>query len=276
MKKVVAAVVQMCSGEDKARNVERAERLVVRAAQGGAQLVALPETFNCCGRLDVAAQQAEPAPGPTLRRMSALARRLKIHLLAGSLFERGPAGGKAYNTSVLLDPTGRITARYRKMHLFEADIAGHMGIRESDVLIPGNRIVAAKTPLGVLGLSICFDLRFPELYRALSVRGVEIILVPSAFTRVTGKDHWEVLVRARAMENQAYVIAPNQCGTPPSGVATYGHSMIVDPWGVVVARVSRGEGIALAELDPHVLAEARRRIPALRSRRIGTTRNPVS
>jgi predicted amidohydrolase len=206
--------------------------------------------------------------------MSALARRLKIYLLAGSLLERGPARGKAYNTSVLLDPTGRVTARYHKMHLFEADITGHVGVRESDVLIPGDRIVAAKTFLGVLGLSICFDLRFPELYRALAARGIEIILVPSAFTRVTGKDHWEVLVRARAIENQAYVIAPNQCGTPPSGVAAYGHSMIVDPWGAVVAQVSGGEGIALAELDPHALAEARRRLPALGSRRIGTTRNP--
>ena len=153
------------------------------------------------------------------------------------------------------------------MHLFEADIAGHVGVREPDVLLAGEEVVAARTPFGVVGLSICYDLRFPELYRTLAARGAEILCVPSAFTLMTGKDHWEVLLRARAIENQAYVIAPNQCGIHANGVATYGHSMIVDPWGVVAACVSEGEGLAVAELDPAVLAAARKRVPALRSRR---------
>jgi len=267
MKRILAAVVQMTSGEDKARNLEAAGELIRRAVRRGARFVALPETFNGCGRLDVLAREAEPVPGPTLRRMAALAKTLKIHLLAGSILERGPAPGKAYNTSALLDPSGRIVATYRKMHLFEADIAGHVGVREPDVLLAGEEVVAARTPFGVVGLSICYDLRFPELYRTLAARGAEILCVPSAFTLMTGKDHWEVLLRARAIENQAYVIAPNQCGMHANGVATYGHSMIVDPWGVVAACVSEGEGLAVAELDPAVLAAARKRVPALRSRR---------
>ena len=150
------------------------------------------------------------------------------------------------------------------LHLVEADITGHVGVREQDVLVAGEEVVAARTPFGVVGLSICYDLRFPELYRALAARGAEVLCVPSAFTMMTGKDHWEVLLRARAIENQAYVIAPNQYGPHPGGGTTYGHSMIVDPWGLVVAKVSEGEGIALAELDPAVLTAARKRVPALR------------
>jgi predicted amidohydrolase len=267
MKKVLAAVVQMNSGEDKARNLKVAEGLIRLAVDRGAKFVVLPETFNGCGRLDVLAQEAEPVPGPTLKRMSALAKKWKIHLLAGSILERGPVPGKAYNTSALLDPSGRIVATYRKMHLFEAEIAGHVGVREPDVLVAGRDAAVASTAFGVVGLSICYDLRFPELYRTLAARGGEIICVPSAFTMMTGKDHWEVLLRARAIEDQAYVIAPNQCGAHPGGMTTYGHSMIVDPWGLIIASVSEGEGIAVAELDPAVLAVARKRVPALRSRR---------
>ncbi len=267
MKRALAAVVQMNSGEDKAKNLKTAERLVRLAAERGARFVALPETFSCCGRLDIMARRSEPLAGSSLRRMAALARRLKLYLLAGSIFERASARGMAYNTSVLFGPAGNVVAAYRKMHLFEADIAGHVGVRESDVLLPGAGVAAARTDLGTVGLSICYDLRFPELYRALSARGAEILCVPSAFTMMTGKDHWEVLLRARAVENQVYVIAPNQCGTHASGTVTYGHSMIVDPWGLVLAAVSDGEGIALAELDPAVLAQARKKVPALRGRR---------
>lgn len=267
MKDFVAAVVQMNSGEDKERNLNTAERLVRQAARAGASFVALPETFNGCGRLEVLAQEAEPYPSPTLRRMAALARELRIYLLAGSILECAPVKGKAFNTSALISPTGRILAVYRKMHLFEADIAGHAGVREKAVLVPGTEVVSATTPIGVFGLSICFDLRFPELYRRLGALGAEILCVPSAFTKVTGKAHWEILLRARAIENQAFVVAPNQVGKHFSGIVTYGHSMIVDPWGTVLAHISRGEGIACAHLCAAALAEARKRVPALQSRR---------
>jgi predicted amidohydrolase len=183
--------------------------------------------------------------------------------------EVGAPGGRVYNTSVLLGPDGRQLAVYRKIHLFDAEVGDGATYRESDTVAPGASPVTAETPLGTVGLTICYDLRFPELYRALARAGATLLTVPAAFTLMTGKDHWEVLLRARAIENQAYVLAPAQGGRHTDQRVTYGHAMVVDPWGLVVARASDGEGLALAELDTELLARVRKNLPALRHRRLG-------
>ncbi len=227
-----AAVVQLNSTGEKDRNLEAAERLVRAAAADGAELVALPEKWNLLAAGDELLAGAEPLDGPSLTAARDWARELGIHLLAGSVSERGAE--KAFNTSVLIDPEGEDLAVYRKIHMFDVDV-GEVSYRESDHEEPGTEIVTA--PLGELiaGLTVCYDLRFPELYRILAVRGARLIAVPSAFTAATGRDHWEVLLRARAIENQVFVLAPNQAGEAPPHFASYGHSAIVDPWGRVLA-----------------------------------------
>ena len=263
-----AAAVQMTSGEDKERNLETAERLVREAAERGAWLVALPELFNCLGRKEPVIRAAEPVPGPTSGRMSDLARRLRITLLAGSLCERAEGRDRVYNTSLLFDESGTLLARYRKIHLFDVDLPGRVSYRESSWMAPGRDVVSADTGHGRLGLSICYDLRFPELYRQLVRRGCRILMVPSAFSLPTGRDHWEVLLRSRAIENQAYVIAPNQCGQHTPGFATCGRSTIIDPWGVTLAVAPDGEGVVLARLDARRQETIRRELPALSHRRL--------
>lgn len=263
-----AAAVQMTSGEDKERNLEAAERLIREAAERGARLVALPELFNCLGRKEQVVQAAEPVPGPTSRRMSDLARRLRITLLAGSICERAEARQKVFNTSLLFDDSGNLLARYRKIHLFDVDLPGRVSYQESNWMAPGRDVVAAETDHGRLGLSICYDLRFPELYRSLIHQGCRILMVPSAFSLPTGRDHWEVLLRGRAIENQAYVIAPNQCGQHTPGFATCGRSAIIDPWGVPLAVAPDGEGVILARLDVRRQETIRRELPALSHRRL--------
>jgi predicted amidohydrolase len=263
----IAAVVQLNSGEDKPANLARAIALVEQAAGQGATLVALPEMFNCLGRFSTVVENAEPIPGPSSEAMRGLAARLGITLLAGSLCERSCEPGKAFNTSLLFSPQGEELARYRKIHLFDADLPGRVAVTESHWILAGNEIVAAETPLGTVGLSICYDLRFPELYRHLADRDARILFAPSAFTFATGKDHWEILLRARAIENQTVVIAPNQCGRHGPELTTYGHSMIVDAWGTVLARAGDDEGIACAEIDLARLAEVRAQLPALEHRR---------
>jgi predicted amidohydrolase len=266
---VLLAAVQMASGPDRARNLDLATRLVRRAAERGASLVGLPENVAWMGPEKDRPSAAEALDGPTLTRFAQLARELRIHLLAGSVLEAGAPGDRVYNTSVLFGPDGGRLAVYRKIHLFDAEVGDGARYRESDAVAPGEGPVTAETPFGTVGLSICYDLRFPELYRAMSRAGATLLTVPSAFTLMTGKDHWEVLVRARAIENQAYVLAPAQGGRHTDQRVTYGHAMVVDPWGLVVARVSDGEGVALAELDPELLARVRRNLPALRHRRLG-------
>lgn len=263
----IAAVVQLNSGEDKPTNLARATALVEQAAGQGATLVALPEMFNCLGRFPSVVDNAEPIPGPSSEAMRGLAARLGITLLAGSICEQSSEPGKAFNTSLLFSPQGEELARYRKIHLFDADLPGRVAVTESNWILPGDQIVAADTPLGTVGLSICYDLRFPELYRCMADRDVQIIFAPSAFTFATGKDHWEILLRARAIENQAIVIAPNQCGRHGPNLTTYGHSMIVDAWGTVLAEAGGREGIARAEIDLARLAEVRAQLPALEHRR---------
>lgn len=266
--KFLAAAVQMLASPDKDTNLKEAEARIREAAAQGAKVVVLPEVFNWRGAKEEERSSAEPIPGPTSDLMVGLARELGIYLLAGSFLEEIRRENRAYNTSLLLDPQGNLLARYRKMHLFDVQIDGGVSAMESETRQPGEEIVVAQTELCPMGLSICYDLRFPELYRVLVSRGAQVIFVPSAFTAFTGKFHWEPLLRARAIENQAYIIAPNQMGQNPESLATYGHSMIVDPWGKVLAEASGGPEVILAEIDLSYLARVRAELPALKHRRI--------
>lgn len=261
-RRFVGAAVQLCSGSDKAANLAKAEAFVVEAARRGAQLIVLPEVFLWRGPRAEERNGAEPIPGPSTERLAQLARRLKLYLLAGSMLEQ-TGGDKVYNTSLLLDPRGEIIACYRKAHLFDIDLPGHVTIRESDTRAAGDSVVTVETELGVIGMSVCYDLRFPELYRQLTWAGAEIVVVPSAFTFPTGAAHWEILLRARAIENQVYVIAPDQIGRSPSGVVDFGNSMIVDPWGKPLARAADREMVIFAEIDREYERQVRRELPCL-------------
>jgi len=267
--KFLAAAVQMLASDDKAANLKEAAHWIRRAAAEGARLVALPEVFIWRGSKKLERQFAEEIPGPSSNALAQLARELKIYLLAGSILEAIPDRGKAYNTSLLFDPAGRPLASYRKIHLFDVDLANGVSLRESETRAHGAEIVTARTELGVVGLSVCYDLRFPELYRALAKNGAQILFVPSAFTAYTGEAHWEALLRARAIENQAYVIAPDQFGKNPKSFEAHGHSMIVDPWGRVLAELPDGPGVITAEIDLDYLAKVRAELPALEHRRLG-------
>jgi predicted amidohydrolase len=268
----LAAAIQMTAGPDKPANLECAERLVRLAAARGAALVALPEVFNWRGKRSEQAEAAETLDGQSLALMSRLARELRIHLLAGSITEQAPGQARRYNTSVLLGPDGGQIAVYRKIHLFDVDLPGRVTVRESDSKVGGAEIVTAPTPLGAIGLSICYDLRFPELYRRLTFAGARLIAVPSAFTFPTGEAHWEPLIRARAIENQAYLIAPAEFGSNIYGYSDYGNSMIVDPWGRVIARAADQEGVVLAPIDLDYQDRVRRELPALQHVRIRADR----
>jgi len=258
----IAAAVQVCAGSDKAVNLDKAEAYIVEAAHRGARLVALPEVCLWRGPRDEERRIAEPIPGPSTARLGSLARRLDLHVLAGSILEESGTP-KVFNTSVLFDPSGEIIARYRKLHLFDVDIAGQVTIRESDTRAAGDAIVAVPTALGVIGMTVCYDLRFPELFRRLTQAGAELIVVPSAFTFPTGAAHWEVLLRARAIENQVYVIAPDQIGRSPSGVVDFGNSTIIDPWGKPLARAADRETVIFAEIDRDYQERVRRELPCL-------------
>ncbi len=260
-----AAVVQLNSTGDVARNLETAERLVRGAAAQGAELVALPEKWNLLAGGEELLAGAESLDGPSLGAARAWARELGLHLLAGSVSERGPEG-KAFNTSVLIGPDGEDLAVYRKIHMFDVEVGG-VSYRESEHEEPGEEIVTAVAAGLTVGLSVCYDLRFPELFRILAVRGARLLTVPSAFTLATGRDHWEVLLRARAIENQAFVLAPNQVGEAPPHFSSYGRSAIVDPWGVVLACAADGECVATAELDLDAQDRVRESLPSLANRR---------
>jgi len=262
---VRAAVVQLNSNGEKDRNLAAAERLVRAAAADGAELIALPEKWNLLAEGEELLAGAEPLDGPSLGAARGWARNLGVHLLAGSVCETG-AAGRAFNTSVLIGPDGEDLGAYRKIHMFDVDVGG-VSYRESDHEEPGEEIVLA--PVGDLsvGLSVCYDLRFPELYRILALRGARVVTVPSAFTAVTGRDHWEVLLRARAIEDQVFLLAPNQVGEAPPHFSSYGRSAIVDPWGVVLATAADGEGFAAADLDLGAQERVRERLPSLANRR---------
>lgn len=262
------AAIQMTSGADKAHNLDVATQLIRKAAESGAEFAGVPENFAWMGPEPERAANAESLEGETLARMASLARELKITLLAGSVLENGAPGGRVFNTSVLFGPDGSRLGVYRKIHLFDVEVGDGQTYRESAAVAPGTDVVVADSPVGKVGLSVCYDLRFPELYRKHADAGAVLLTVPAAFTLMTGKDHWEVLLRARAIENQAYVIAPAQQGRHPKDRLTWGHAMVVDPWGLVVARASEGEGFAMADLDAAYLAKVRKSLPALQHRRV--------
>jgi len=265
-----AAVVQLTSTSDAAGNLSAATELIERAASWGAAFVATPENTNYLGPHDEKARRAEPLGGATGTHFANLARRLGIHLLLGSFNEKSDEPTRCYNTSVLYSPAGEIVATYRKIHLFDVDIPGGVSFAESATCKPGEGTVVADTPLGRIGLSICYDLRFPELYRRLVDQGAQILMIPSAFTLATGKDHWEPLLRARAIENQCYVLAPAQHGRHDDGGLreSWGHAMIVDPWGLPLATAADGPGLALAEIDLDRVERVRRAIPVSANRRL--------
>ncbi|MGF1473667.1 MAG: carbon-nitrogen hydrolase family protein [Rubrobacteraceae bacterium] len=264
-REIVVAAIQMSSTLIKEENKTTAETLIREAVSSGAELVALPELWSCHGLEEVYEDNAEPVPGPTTDFLSGLARELGVYVLGGSILE--DAGSEMmYNTSTFLTPDGELAAVYRKIHLFDVK-APDREYLESANIAPGEEIVTAKAGSTMLGLSICYDLRFPELYRLLALNGAEMLTVPAAFTLQTGKDHWEVLLRARAVENQAFVVAPAQWGQKADGRWTYGRSMIVDPWGTVISQCPDRDGHALATLDLDYLNRFRTEFPALANRR---------
>jgi predicted amidohydrolase len=264
---VLAAAVQLNSTADRDRNLASADRLTRAAAAAGAELVVLPEKWPCLGTPEQTAAGAEPFDGPLLAWARAIARELGIDLVAGSFAERVGDRERGANTSVHVGPDGEVAAAYRKMHMFDVEVGGR-SYRESEHEAPGDEIVVSATAGGVeLGLTVCYDLRFPELYRILAVRGARVLTVPAAFTLATTREHWEVLLRARAIEDQCFVVAANQIGEHAPGIRSGGRSMIVDPWGVVLAQAADSETFALAELDLERQAEIRRTLPSLANRR---------
>jgi len=260
------AAVQMHSGADKQENIEQALELIARAASLGARFVALPEVWTYLGLMDGAWEVAEPIPGPTISRLAEAARAHDIYLHCGSVYERVEGEPRLYNTTVVLDPQGEIIAKYRKIHLFDVDIDGHVSFQESAVMAAGCELAVVEIEGVQVGLGICYDLRFPELFRLLALRGAELIVLPAAFTQFTGKDHWELLIRARAVENQLFMLAPNEWGRHPNGGVSYGRSMLVDPWGNVLAMASDGVGVINGICDLALMEKVRREVPSLANR----------
>jgi deaminated glutathione amidase len=261
------AAVQLNSTADQVANMAVADRLTRAAAADGARLIVLPEKWTAMGSEDELRAGAEALDGAAIGWARAIARELGIDLVAGSILERIPGRPKLANTSVYVDPHGEIRAVYRKVHMFDVEVGGR-SYRESELEEPGEEVVLSRTADGVgLGMSVCYDLRFPELYTTLAVAGAQVIAVPAAFTLATTRDHWETLVRARAIENQAFVIAANQVGAHPAGQHSGGRSMIVDPWGIVLAQAPDSEGHILAELDLERQRHIRARLPSLANRR---------
>ena len=269
-----AAAVQLSSTPDRDRNLDAADRLTREAAARGAELVVLPEKWPVLGTPEQTAAGAEPLDGPALSWARAAAGELGIDLVAGSIAERVEGAARGANTSVHIGPDGADRATYRKIHMFDVEVGG-VEYRESATEEPGGEIVLSELAGGLpIGLTVCYDLRFPELYRILAVRGARVIALPSAFTKFTGAAHWEVLVRARAIENQAFVVAADQVGTHPPDKESFGGSMIVDPWGEVLARAPDEECFVAADLDLGRQAEVRERLPSLANRRAAAYRWP--
>ncbi len=266
MSRHIVAAVQMTSTANKAENLAIAERLVRRASKRGAQLVAIPELFNCLGEPETIVANAEPIPGPTSQLMGQLAAELGITLVAGSIGEQTESK-KICNTSLIFGPDGSPLAKYQKVHLFDIDLPGRVTFRESDFMTPGEVLAITETEVGQLAQATCYDIRFPNLFQLYADRGAEIIVTPSAFTLPTGRDHWEVLLRARAIENQVFIVAPNQFGKHGGELNSYGRSMIIDPWGTVLAKAADGEGVITAEIDFDSQKQIRSRLPCLQHRR---------
>jgi len=270
MENTVVAAIQLSSQADVGANLDRVASLVAEAARRGAALVLLPENFAFLGGGEEerrALAEDLDAPGPICGRLAEVARAHGVWLVGGGMPERSDDRERPYNTCAVFAPDGTLAARYRKIHLFDVDLA-ERSYHESASCSPGREAVIVPAAGLRVGLSICYDLRFPELYRALVGAGAEALVVPAAFTVTTGKDHWHVLLRARAIEAQAYVIAAAQWGKHPGGRATYGKSCIVDPWGEVIAQASEGEGVIVAPIDPGYLARVRESLPCRKHRRL--------
>jgi deaminated glutathione amidase len=268
------AAVQLNSGADLSANLQTADRLTRAAAADGAKLIVLPEKWTALASDEQLRDAAQGLDGRAIAWARECARELEVDLVAGSILERAPGLQKLANTSVHVGPDGEIRAVYRKLHMFDVQVAGRT-YHESELEQPGEEIVTSETADGVeLGLSICYDLRFPELYRILAVRGARVVAVPAAFTLATTRDHWEILLRARAIENQAFVIGANQVGAHPGGYHSGGRSMIVDPWGLVLAQAPDREGHVVAELDLARQLQIRQELPALANRRPAAYRWP--
>ncbi|MCY3623009.1 MAG: carbon-nitrogen hydrolase family protein [Gammaproteobacteria bacterium] len=272
-RKTSVGVVQMCATSDVAKNLDATLSLVVEASRAGAEVVLVPEAFAFIGRerdrsawLETLPAGGTATPGPILGRCAETARSTGVHLVLGGFPELAP-DGRAYNTCVHLTPDGGVAAAYRKIHLFDVDLADGTRLLESRATAPGDRAVVTDTPFGSLGLTVCYDVRFPLLYQRLADLGAVAIAVPSAFTKTTGRDHWHVLLRARAIECQCYIVAPAQHGDHGHrGRQSYGHGLIVDPWGDIVAECEGGDGFAIADIDPARVAEVRGQLPSLANR----------
>lgn len=263
-----AAVIQLNSRDRPAENLANVEHFLDRAAAMGAQFVSLPEYWTYFGPYAGFDAAAQDIPGPAIERLQEKARKHKMIVHGGSIVERSAASpGKFHNTSVLINRDGEIVARYHKIHLFDVALANGEKHYESERIVPGNEIVTAEVDGITFGLSVCYDLRFPELYRALALRDAQILMVPAGFTLLTGRDHWEVLLRARAIENLCYVIAPAQVGKYPPNRESFGRSMIVDPWGLVLAQAQDRPTVIMAELDLTEIERVRAQIPGLEHRR---------
>jgi predicted amidohydrolase len=270
MTTTLVAAVQMTSTPSVEQNLLSAEKWITQAVQMGAKMVVLPECFAYLGpdggQVEIAESLTEE--GPILRRCKAWATGLGVELVLGGFWERAATLGKVHNTCVHLGRDGTVRASYRKIHLFDVDLADGTRLEESQFVVEGEQVQVSDAPFGKLGLSICYDLRFPELYRKLVDQGAIALTVPAAFTLHTGKDHWHVLLRARAIESQAYVIAAAQTGLHFGKRVSYGHALVADPWGCVIAQCGEGEGVAFASIDPSVVERVRRQLPSLSHRRL--------
>lgn len=264
--KFQVAVCQMDSQNDKHQNLKDAENMICEASEKGADLVVLPENMNFMGK--GYRYQEEPIPGPTTDFLASLAKEYGIWIVSGSIpeAEGSMEVPKPKNSLVLIDPAGDLRCKYSKLHLFDVDLEDGSSFRESDTATQGEDIVVCDTELGRLGFTICYDLRFGELYRLLSLAGAKVIFVPACFAMQTGQAHWEVLLRARAIENGVYIVACNQIGEKHNMTA-YGHSMVIDPWGRIIAQAEDNPGVLMAEIDLSVIEKVRAQIPSLKNRR---------
>lgn len=266
MSKFLMAVIQMDSQADKRANLDTAGRLIDEAAARGARFAAMPENVDCIGGREGLFACAEPFPGPTSEFFAAKARQHGMWLHCGSISVRIPGESRLYNTTLLYNPAGELAGKYEKIHMYDVEIQNGPSTRESAMKKPGDRVVVCDTEFCRVGLSICYDMRFPEVYRIQALRGAKVLFVPANYTMFTGKDHWECILRTRAIENQCYVVAPAQFGKKPKFQA-YGRSMIINPWGVVTACAEDREQVIYAEIDTDYVDAVREQLPSLKNRR---------